>query len=155
MYVLLQWVCHIQWLSLVWHSRGRRRQTTVSKEGTTMPKEAGTSRWEYQIWINRIIACRFGNVVLAYHGLFVNSPVVIIVTSCWMFFILFNTLKYYVCLNHCHGLWRTAVTWFALALKTCLETCLSHVNLRQITLLKGYISPFAHSGRWISDLRCI
>ena len=25
----------------------------------------------------------------------------------------FNTLKYYICLNHCRGLWRSAVTWFS------------------------------------------
>ena len=50
---------------------------------------------------------------------------------------LFNTLKYYVCLNRCHGLWRTT----ALAIKTCLKTCLPRVNLWQITLLRGYIHP--------------
>ena len=48
----------------------------------------------------------------------------------------FSTLKHYVCLIHCHGFWRTADTWFALAVETCLKTCLPHVNLRQITLLE-------------------
>ena len=53
----------------------------------------------------------------------------------------FNTIASYVCLNHCHGLWRTAVTWFTLAIKTCLKTCLPRVNLRQITLLRDYTHP--------------
>ena len=30
---------------------------------------------------------------------------------------------------------------FALAIKTSLRTCLPRVNLRQITLLRGYIHP--------------
>ena len=54
---------------------------------------------------------------------------------------LFNTLKYYVCLNHCHY-----DAWQSLAIKIFLKTCLCHVNLQQITLLKSYIHPFAHSG---------
>ena len=54
----------------------------------------------------------------------------------------FKAIKYYVFfINHYHGLWRTTVTWFTLALKTCLKTCLPRVNLRQITLLRGYIHP--------------
>ena len=53
----------------------------------------------------------------------------------------FNTIKYYGYLNHCHGLWRPTVTWFTLALKTFLKTCLPRVNLRQINLLRCYIHP--------------
>ena len=33
------------------------------------------------------------------------------------------------------------VTWFAFDIKTCLKTCLRRGNLRQITLLKGYVGP--------------
>ena len=71
------------------------------------------------------------------HGLFFNPPVMITVKSClkkW-------SIKYYICLNHCHGLWRTTVTWVTLAIKTCLKTCLPHVHLQQITVLRGYIHP--------------
>ena len=54
----------------------------------------------------------------------------------------FNAIKYYVFfINHYHGLWRTRVTWFTLAMKICLKTCLPRVNLRQITLLRGYKHP--------------
>ncbi|KAK2186708.1 hypothetical protein NP493_193g02037 [Ridgeia piscesae] len=42
------------------------------------------------------------------HGLFVNSPVMITVKSCLK--CRFNTIIFYVCLNHCHGLWRITVT---------------------------------------------
>ena len=48
-------------------------------------------------------------------------------------------LRFFI--NHCHGLWRTAVTYFTLAIKICLKTCLPRVNLRQITLLRGYMHP--------------
>ena len=54
----------------------------------------------------------------------------------------FNAIKWYVFLiNHCHGLWRIRVTLFTLAIKICLKTCLPRVNLRQKTLLRGYIHP--------------
>ena len=55
-------------------------------------------------------------------------PVVIIVKSCFKF----RSIRLFK--NHCHGLWRTAVTWFALAIKTSLKTCLpqAHVSLLQI-----------------------
>ena len=53
----------------------------------------------------------------------------------------FNTLTYYVCLNYCHVLQRTTVTLFALAIETGLKTCLPRINLRQITLLRGYTHP--------------
>ena len=54
----------------------------------------------------------------------------------------FNAITFFVfCINHCHGIWRTTVTWFTLAIKICLKTCLPRVNLQQITLLRGYIHP--------------
>ena len=52
---------------------------------------------------------------------------------------------YYVYLNHCHGLWGT--------INTCLKTCLSRVNVRQITFLKDYIRPFAHSDQYVTLLK--
>ena len=52
----------------------------------------------------------------------------------------FNTIKYYVCLNHYHRLWRTIITLFTLTLKPCLKIGFTRVNL-QITLLRGYIHP--------------
>ena len=48
----------------------------------------------------------------------------------------FNTITY---LSHCHGLRRNTVTWFTLAIKTCLKTVLPRDTLLQITLLRGYI----------------
>jgi len=77
--------------------------------------------------------CNTKHLWYKYHRLFINCPVVITMKS-W-----FNILKYYVCLNHCNGLRCTAVTWFALVVKTFLKTSLSRVNLRQISLLKGHI----------------
>ena len=70
------------------------------------------------------------------HGLYVNSPDMITVVLLNMSL---NIIKYYVCLNNFHGLWRTTVTLFTLAIETCLKTCLPRVNLRQITLLRSCI----------------
>ena len=54
----------------------------------------------------------------------------------------FNAIKHYVFfINHCHGLWRTTVTLFTLAIKICFKTCLHRVNLRQITTQRGCIHP--------------
>ena len=60
-----------------------------------------------------------------YHRLFVNSAVVIILKSCLNFFL--NSLKYYVCLNHCHGL--SCTRDYDDSIKTCLKICLLLVNL--------------------------
>ena len=54
----------------------------------------------------------------------------------------FNAIKYYVfyqslspiMAHYCHVI-------YTLALKVWLKTCLPRVNLRQITLLRGYIHP--------------
>ena len=51
----------------------------------------------------------------------------------------FNAIKYYVfyqslsriMAHYCH----------VIAIKICLKTCFSRVNLQQITLLLGYIQP--------------
>jgi len=73
------------------------------------------------------------------HEPFVKFPVMITVKS----FLKCRSMQYNIAffINHCHGLWRTTVTWFTLAIKICLKTCLPRVNLRQITLLRGYIHP--------------
>ena len=74
------------------------------------------------------------------HELFVNFPVMITVKS----LLKCRSVQYnisFLYINYCHGLWRTTVTLFTLAIKICLKTCLPRVNLRQITLLRGYIHP--------------
>ena len=64
----------------------------------------------------------------------------------------FNAIKYYgFFINHCHGC--TTVTRFTLTIKICLKTRLPRVNLRQITLLRGYIHPKEQSDYYLS-FRC-
>ena len=54
----------------------------------------------------------------------------------------FNTIKYHVCLKPLSRIMaHVLVTRFTLTIKTSLNTCLPRVNLRQITLLRGYIHP--------------
>ena len=87
------------------------------------------------------------------HDLFGNSPLVITVKR--FLKMSFNATKYNVFLiNHCHGLWRTTLTWFTLAIKICLKTCLPRVNLRQIILLRGYIHPNEQAVVFIPQMLC-
>ena len=86
------------------------------KRGVTL-----TLSGHYKLSVSRFIWCQC-------YGLFVRL-------SCGdyceeLLKIPFSTLKYHA-----------AVTWFAFDIKTCLKTCLRRGNLRQITLLKGYVGP--------------
>ena len=58
------------------------------------------------------------------------------------------TFNVFFFINHCHG--------FTFAIKICcLKTCLSGVNLRQITLLIGYIHPNGQPVVFIPYMLCL